>query len=145
MLAVEIRPYCGDFEDVADLMSRVWIPEYRGRLWVPIPDVEYLGWRFGPASNAVCLAAYEGTKLVGTIFSAPSPLRTSGSGLCERSGDNATSSLCNLCCLCGYYALEINYQRDTEATEVAQRRPDFSAIALIRFNLCNWFYCFRGN
>ena len=81
MAAVEIRSYCGDFEDVAELMRRVWIPEYRGKLWVPIPDVEYLRWRFGPASHAVCPVAYDGTKLVGTIFSAPSPLRTSGSVL----------------------------------------------------------------
>ena len=79
MAAVEIRSYCGDFEDVAELMRRVWIPEYRGKLWVPIPDVEYLRWRFGPGSNAVCPVAYDGAKLVGTIFSAPSPLRTSGS------------------------------------------------------------------
>jgi len=79
MAAIEIRSYCGDFEDVAELMRRVWLPEYRGKLWVPIPDAEYLRWRFGPESKAVCLAAYEGAKLVGTIFSAPSPLRISGS------------------------------------------------------------------
>jgi hypothetical protein len=79
MAAVEIRSYCGDFEDVAELMLRVWLPEYRGKLWVPIPDADYLRWRFGPASNSVCAAAYEGAKLVGTIFSAPSPLRISGS------------------------------------------------------------------
>jgi hypothetical protein len=79
MLAVEIRSYCGDFEDVAELMRRVWLPEYCGKLWVPIPDAEYLRWRFGPESKAVCSVAYEGTKLVGTIFSAPSPLRVSGS------------------------------------------------------------------
>jgi hypothetical protein len=79
MTAVEIRSYCGDFEDVAELMHRVWLPEYRGRLWVPIPDAEYLRWRFGPGSNALCPAAYEGAKLVGTIFSAPTPLRISGS------------------------------------------------------------------
>ena len=79
MPAVEIRSYCGDFEDVAELMGRVWMPEYRGRLWVPIPDAAYLRWRFGPESRAVCSAAYEGTILVGTIFSAPSPLLISGS------------------------------------------------------------------
>jgi hypothetical protein len=78
MTAVEIRSYCGDFEDVAELMRRVWIPEYQGRIWVPIPDPEYLRWRFGPASNSVCSAAYDGGKLVGTIFSAPSPLRIAG-------------------------------------------------------------------
>lgn len=78
MSAVEIRSYSGDFEDVAELMERVWLPEYRGRLWVPIPDADYLRWRFGPDSKAVCSAAYEGTRLVGTVFSAPSPLRIAG-------------------------------------------------------------------
>jgi hypothetical protein len=79
MAAAEIRSYSGDFEDVAELMHRVWVPEYREKLWAPILDVEYLRWRFGPQSNAVCSAAYDGANLVGTIFSAPSPLRISGS------------------------------------------------------------------
>jgi hypothetical protein len=78
MAGVEIREYSGDFEDVSELTRRVWMPEYGGRVWVPIPDAEYLRWRLGPGSGAVCPVAYEGTKLVGTIFSAPHPLRIAG-------------------------------------------------------------------
>jgi hypothetical protein len=72
---IEIRDYQGDFEDVADLTRRVWDREYRGRLWFPVADAAYLSWRLSPACRAVCVVAYEGSKMVGTIFSAPQPMR----------------------------------------------------------------------
>jgi len=75
MSGVEIRTYSGDFEDIADLTREVWIPEYRGKTWIPVPDVAMLRWRLGPASGAVCLAAYAGSKLVGSISSVPHSLR----------------------------------------------------------------------
>jgi hypothetical protein len=75
MQGVELQDYRGDYEDIAELVRRVWIAEYGGRILVPIPDVAFLRWRMGPQSGALCLAAYDGTKLVGSVFSVPHCLR----------------------------------------------------------------------
>ena len=75
MEGIDIRDYLGDFEDVAELTRRVWDHEYGGRVWIPVADASYLSWRLSPACNAVCVVAYEGTKMVGTMFSAPQPMR----------------------------------------------------------------------
>jgi hypothetical protein len=75
MAGIEIRNYEGDFEDVVELTRQVWVPEYGGRTWVPIPDAAFLRWKLAPQSGAVCPVAYEGTKLVGTVFSVPHALR----------------------------------------------------------------------
>lgn len=75
MAAVEIRDYSGDFEDVAELARRVWAQEYAGRTWVATQDAAYLRSRITPESGALCLVAYHGTRLVGSIFSIPHSLR----------------------------------------------------------------------
>ena len=86
MAGIEIRDYEGDFEDVVELTRRVWVPEYGGATWVPIPDAAFLRWKLGPHSGAVCPAAYEGTKLVGTVCSVPHAMRIGDSvypvGMC---------------------------------------------------------------
>jgi hypothetical protein len=81
MAGVEVRDYCGDFEDLTELMLRVWMPEYGGKVWVPIPEAAFLSWRFGPPSGAARLVAYHGAKPVGTMFSVPHPLRIMGSDI----------------------------------------------------------------
>ena len=75
MAGIEIRDYEGDFEDVVELTRRVWVPQYGGQTWVPIPDAAFLRWKLAPRTGAVCPVAYEGTKLVGTVFSIPHALR----------------------------------------------------------------------
>lgn len=75
MAGFEIRDYEGDFEDVLELHRRVWVPEYRDQNWVPIPDGAFLRRKFTPQSGGVCTVAYKGTKLVGSVFSAPHALR----------------------------------------------------------------------
>jgi hypothetical protein len=79
MAGVEIQDYRGDFEDVTDLTRRVWHQEYGGKVWAPIANAAFLSWRLGPRSGAVRLVAYEGKKLVGTMFSVPHPMRVAGS------------------------------------------------------------------
>jgi hypothetical protein len=75
MAGIEIRKYCGDFEDLVDLTSRVWIPLYAGKMWFSLPDAPTMrSW----AETGRCLAAYNGTKIVGSIFSVPYPLRING-------------------------------------------------------------------
>ena len=79
MAGIEIQDYRGDFEDLAELARRVWVPEYGGQTWVPIPDAAFLRWRLGPQSGALCPVAYDGTKLVGSVFSVPHSLRIGSS------------------------------------------------------------------
>jgi hypothetical protein len=75
MAGIEIRDYRGDFEDIVEFVRRVWLREYHGKIWIPIPDVTFLRWRLSPKSGALSLVAYEGTKLVGSVFSFPHSLR----------------------------------------------------------------------
>jgi hypothetical protein len=79
MGAIEIREYCGDFEDIAELTRRVWLPEYGGKIWVVIPHPAWLRWRFAPQAGALCLVAYDGTKLVGSVASFSQSLRIGSS------------------------------------------------------------------
>ena len=75
MAGIEIREYCGDFEDLVELAQRVWIPEYAGRMWFSLPDAHSLRLQVA-ASGGGCIVAYHGTKPVGSIFSFPHSLRT---------------------------------------------------------------------
>src|SRR4029079_6131180 len=61
----DIELYHGDFEDVAELTRRVWLPEYGGKTWVALP----CGALFPMQAHThcdLCLAAYDGTKLIGS-------------------------------------------------------------------------------
>ena len=40
-----IELYHGDFEDVAELTRRVWLPEYGGKTWVALPDGPFFRWQ----------------------------------------------------------------------------------------------------
>jgi hypothetical protein len=76
MAGIEIREYCGDFEDLVELKHRVWVPQYSGRTWFSLPDAPTMrSW----AQGGVCLAAYHGAKVVGSIFSIPYSLRMQSS------------------------------------------------------------------
>ena len=75
MRQIEMRDHCSDYEDLAEFWNRIWIPEYEGKTWVSVTDAGYCQWLAGPQSGAMCSAAYEGTKLVGSMFSVPHSLR----------------------------------------------------------------------
>ena len=60
-------------------MRRVWVAEYGGKHLVPVPDAAFLRWRVGLESGALCPAAYDGTNLVGSVFSLPHSLRIGSS------------------------------------------------------------------
>ena len=79
MQGVELQDYRGDFQDIAELVRRVWVAEYGGKHLVPIPDAAFLRWRVGLESGALCPAAYDGTNLVGSVFSLPHSLRIGSS------------------------------------------------------------------
>ena len=51
-----IELYDGDFEDVAELTRRVWLPEYGGKTWVALPDGPFFRWQ-GAQNGARCVAA----------------------------------------------------------------------------------------
>jgi hypothetical protein len=48
MQHVEMRDYCGDYEDVAELWDRVWVPEYGGKMWMTVADAAFFRWLVGP-------------------------------------------------------------------------------------------------
>jgi hypothetical protein len=78
MAAVEFKEYRGDFEDVVALTARVWLPEYGGRIWFPMPEAAFLREKLAPDSGVLCPVAYDGDKLVGSVFSVPRTLRVNG-------------------------------------------------------------------
>jgi hypothetical protein len=67
MQHVELRDYCGDYEDVAQFWDRVWIPEDGGKMWVTAGDAAFFRWLVCAQSGALCPVAYDGTKLVGSL------------------------------------------------------------------------------
>src|SRR5215218_4274042 len=71
MAGVDIRDYRGDFEDIVELAHRVWVPEYGGKTWIPLPEAAFLREKFAPKTGAVTLVAYEGSSPVGNVFSVP--------------------------------------------------------------------------
>ena len=79
MAGVEIREYSGDCEDLVDLAKRVWVPEYGGRIWFPMPEADYLRGKLTPESGGLCLVAYESGRLVGSIFSMQRTMRIGAS------------------------------------------------------------------
>lgn len=78
MQRLEIRDYDGDYEDIVDLARRVWVPEYGGRIWIPLPEAAFLRQRAGPQTGGICKVAFEDGKLVGSVFSVPRTLRVAG-------------------------------------------------------------------
>lgn len=78
MARLEIRQYAGDFEDVVEHARQVWIGEYAGKTWAPLPDAAFLREKFAQTTGAVCLVAHEGTKLVGSVLSLPRTMRFHG-------------------------------------------------------------------
>lgn len=75
MAGVEIREYAGDFEDVVALAWRVWIGEYGGRIWAPLPETAFMRERFAPETGAIGVVALQGNRLVGSVFSLPRTIR----------------------------------------------------------------------
>jgi hypothetical protein len=57
MAGVDIRDYRGDFEDIVELAHRVWVPEYGGKTWIPLPEAALLREKFAPETGAVSLVA----------------------------------------------------------------------------------------
>ena len=78
MAGVDIREYNGDFEDFVELARRVWIPEYGGRIWFPLPEASFLRDKLAKVTRGACLVAYENGRLVGSVFSVPRTLRIKG-------------------------------------------------------------------
>ena len=81
MPEIEIRGYRGDFEDIAELVRRGWVPEYGGKMWFPLPDASFFRWNLGARSETRCFVAYEGKKLVGSVSYMPHSLRIGSSVL----------------------------------------------------------------
>lgn len=71
MTSVEIRTYDDDGHDLAALVQRAWKQNFQGETWFPWWDQGYFQWRvLSPVyrNRELCLAAYEGARLVGCIL-----------------------------------------------------------------------------
>lgn len=75
MAGIEIRDYRGDFEDLAEFGRRIWIREYDGKTWIPIPNADFMRWRVSAESGGLTPVAYQGNKVIGSVFSFPQSLR----------------------------------------------------------------------
>lgn len=75
MTAVEIRDYSGDYDDFGEFWNRIWRSQYAGKMWFTAVDAGFFRWHLGPQSGALCHAAYNGSQLVGSVFSIPYSLR----------------------------------------------------------------------
>lgn len=78
MPSVEIREYSGDCEDLVELAKRVWIPEYGGRIWFPMPEAGFLRDKLATEAGSICLVAYENGRLVGSVFAVPRSMKVGG-------------------------------------------------------------------
>ena len=56
MAGIEIQNYRGDFEDIVELTYRVWMPEYGGKTWIPLPQAAFLREKLSPESDVVAEA-----------------------------------------------------------------------------------------
>ncbi len=75
MSSTEIREYDGDFEDVAELAGRAFSAFYGGITLFVLWDAAFLRWQLRGDTPALLPAAYDGSRLVGTLFSIPHSLR----------------------------------------------------------------------
>ena len=78
MAGIEIREYSGECADLAALAERVWIPEYGGRIWFSVPDVNFWRDKLTPKRGTLCLVAYDGDRLVGSVLSIPRTMMVNG-------------------------------------------------------------------
>jgi GNAT superfamily N-acetyltransferase len=74
---IEIRTYDGDAAEIAAFTKRVWRATYEGRMPLPLWDHAYFDWqllagcddrRVRPGGRDYLVAAYDGAKLVGSLF-----------------------------------------------------------------------------
>ena len=111
MNGIEIREYRGDFQDVADLVQRAFGATHLGKKLFPLYDAAFLSWQLGSGSEALLPAAYDGNRLVGTLFSIPHTVRI-GSKTCSIG-------------ICSWFAVDPEHQRSDlglRLTEAVRQR-----------------------
>jgi hypothetical protein len=72
---IDIGKYDGDFEDVAAFSSRVWTDAYRGKMWFPLWDANFLRGQYGLESQGLSFVARSEGDLAGTLLSVRHELR----------------------------------------------------------------------
>jgi GNAT superfamily N-acetyltransferase len=71
---IELRTFDGDLAELQRFIVGVWRQSYGGRMPFPLWPVRYFEWQFGSPDGLIrahWVAAYEGTKLVGTVLGLP--------------------------------------------------------------------------
>ena len=71
---IEVRPFEGTPEELSDFVVSTWKASYGGSIAVPNWSADYFRWQLRldePDSQRRVVAAYEGTKLAGTVIFVP--------------------------------------------------------------------------
>ena len=68
---IETRTYEGDASQIAEFAAHVWQGTYAGKMMLPLWDARYFDWQLlaeRPGGRDFLVAAYDGTKLVGSLL-----------------------------------------------------------------------------
>jgi GNAT superfamily N-acetyltransferase len=67
---IEIRTYDGDAATLSRFSQEVWRASYEGRVTFPLWSAQYFDWQLLTESRSrdYLVAAYEGSKLIGTLL-----------------------------------------------------------------------------
>ncbi len=87
---IEIRTFEGSAGEMHEFVVGVWRSAYTGRMTFPLWSPEYFRWQFdldSPLAREDLLAAYDGSRLVGTLFSIPLRFHTPAG---ERTGSQGS-------------------------------------------------------
>lgn len=68
---LETRTFAGDAAELSDFVGGVWRATYAGRMSLPLWDRDFFQWQLlwrPPRERHYCIAAYDGSQLVGTLL-----------------------------------------------------------------------------
>jgi GNAT superfamily N-acetyltransferase len=68
---IETRTYEGDAATIAQFAARIWQGTYAGKMMLPLWDARYFDWQLlseRPGGRDFLVAAYDGTKLIGSLL-----------------------------------------------------------------------------
>lgn len=80
-MAIEIRPFGGDAEELAAFVTRHWQIQYKNDGYAPVLSRDYFRWMmpsFAAGDPSSIIAAYQGGTLLGVMPSDPLPIKLKG-------------------------------------------------------------------
>ncbi len=121
MNPIDIRSYRGDFEDAAELLRRIWSAAYQGKNLFPVWDASFLRWQLGEESGALLPAAYDGSRVIATMFTTSHSLGIGSASLAIGIGS--------------WFTIESEYRRSGLALRLIEAQPAKGNSGASRMNL----------